>query len=121
MTDNLYGPGYVYLLERNDGWYRIGRTANPVERFRSWRWMQHNGYKLYPLLLISVDNQAEAETLLHKVFDGVRTDDRHRGMGPRCEWFKLSLFHLLCFAHWAKVIGNRIYYLKGSWQLPDGL
>ena len=90
MADNKHGPGFVYLLMRHDGWFRIGRTAHPIERFRQWRWMaKNNRYKLTPLLLVNVTNQYEAEKTMHQAFDGTRTYQRQLGYGVRHEWFKI--------------------------------
>ena len=117
--DDRTGPGYIYLLHNQyDGWYKIGRTANPVARFRSWRWISRKPrFDLVPVLLIRVSNQQAAERFFQSVFNGKRTDGRHLGFGPRHEWFKLDRFDLKVFWRWASVLGES-FYLHGQWAIP---
>ena len=113
--------GWVYLIESTNGhwqgWYRIGRTGNPIARFRQWRWMsKNNHWGLRPLYLISVDKQEWAEKVFHNMFDKKRTSWRWNGMGPRHEWFKLDASDLSQFLHWAGIIGTEVTDLHGDWQ-----
>jgi len=121
MPDNKDGTGYIYLLKRHDGWYKIGRTAHVKNRFGQWRWMAKiNRYKLQPILLVQVCNQDRAERIFHALFDEKRTNKRHNGMGRRHEWFVLDQADLETFLYWAKAIGEKIFYLNGNWTIPEG-
>ena len=120
MPPDRNGPGFVYLLGNKDGWYRIGRTANPVERFRSRRWESMvNKHGLMPLFLLKVENQAHAEMFFHKLFDDKRTDARHNGMGPRHELFRLNSNDLATFLFFADLVAIKRWSLAGSWAVPD--
>ncbi|MBN2446597.1 MAG: GIY-YIG nuclease family protein [Phycisphaerae bacterium] len=109
--------GYVYLLQRHDGWYRIGRTANPEQRFRQWRWMaRNNHYTLKIITIIRTDDQRELEAFFHNLFKSKRTDERHNGMGPRHEWFKLAEEDVHTFYRWGEALGA-ISQADSKWRL----
>ena len=71
--------GYVYIIEGANGWFKIGRTKNPVNRINKL------GVVLpFPIEinhLIKTDDMYRLEKRLHEIFSEVR------GKG---EWFRLS-------------------------------
>jgi len=110
VGDDLYGPGYVYLIQRSDGWYKIGRTAKPEERFRQNRWQYGRGKELVLLCLCRVENQAGAERMFHRIFQDKRSEERTRGMGCCIEWFKLDRSDMSKWHRWADIIANEVIY-----------
>jgi len=106
--------GYIYLIERSDGWYKIGRTGNLEQRFRSQRWELS---RVFPRLLglVQVENSPTAEKMFHRIFDDLRTDRRHNGLGPRHELFRLEARDLHIFWMWAGIIG--IKFIKTDLDL----
>ena len=117
--DTRAGPGYVYLLQRDDGWCKIGRTANPELRFRQWQTQAEiNHYDLAPLLLAKVSDQYKAERLLHGLFDAKRMSFRWRGTGLRREWFKMDRTDLAEYLLVLQSISDALWFLGGTWSLP---
>lgn len=112
--DNGYGPGFIYLIRRSDGWFKIGRTANPEERFRSIRWQygRNRGAELVLLCMCRVHRQADAERLFHRIFADKRSEEHHRGLGPRIEWFILDPDDLSKWRLWADIIADEVLYLN---------
>lgn len=115
------GNGWIYLLKstagRWDGWCRLGRTEFPIERFQWWRSISNmNGWGLYPLYLVAVNDQKAAEGMMHEAFATKRTTWRYRGMGKRHEWFKLDAPDIVSFLYWADIIGLETIALQGRWE-----
>jgi len=109
---NRHRQGYIYLIRRADGWYKIGRTANLYQRMRVLRWEKGRQHRLVLLSLIKVDDQIMVEKLLHHIFATKRTAERYRGMGAGMEWFLLSNADLFCWATWADIIGEKVIYMN---------
>lgn len=83
-------PGFVYVLRRNDGWYKIGHTRNLPQRFRAWRWQAKvNHYELSPVFLIATAIPRLLEKSIQGFFRSKQDRERHNGFGPYREWFKL--------------------------------
>jgi len=107
------GLGYVYLLKRNDGWYHIGYTFNPKERFCSWRCQaKKDGYVLRPVLMTRVKRPRLLEKSVHDMFDDRRVG-RH-GLGPRKEWFLLSNEDVRLVRHICERFGELTFFC-GRW------
>lgn len=117
MADDLYGPGYIYLLGREDGWYRIGRTAHPIQRIR-WHNSQgryHGWGNMTVVYMAKVANQHDAEKALHDAYNSRRTDMRRHGLGPRHEWFRLTQDDIAIFREWLDYLGAEVV------NFPDGV
>lgn len=74
-------PGYVYLLQGQKGYYKIGRTVDPNDRYRTFKLKLP--FDVDYLHLIPCRNRFAAEGRLHRCFD-------HRRV-TGSEWFRLSL------------------------------
>lgn len=73
-------PGYVYLVQGQQGYYKIGRTADPNDRLRTFKLKLP--FDVEYLHLIACGNRFAVEAILHRSFD-------HRRV-PGSEWFKLT-------------------------------
>ena len=117
-----YKPGFIYLLIGHERWCRIGRTSDPVSRFRVWKWQSKNqGWGLSPAFLVLVDDQHHAEAMFHAIFDDTRTTYRKKGMGKPHEWFKLTESEIETFREWGEVLGNQVFDLNGNWQVSHDI
>jgi hypothetical protein len=72
-------PGQIYLIRSDNGFYKIGRSANAVARFKNLT--VQLPYKLELLLVIETDDTVRLEKELHERFHHCRS---------RGEWFALS-------------------------------
>jgi hypothetical protein len=70
--------GYVYILQSDSGFYKIGKAKNPEQRLRNFEVILPMIVK--PLLLIKTDDYHGLEKELHKRFKDKRKDG---------EWFAL--------------------------------
>ena len=69
--------GYVYIIKL-DGYYKIGRTSNPSNRFGEYTKLMKEPEVI---LLIFCDNYKQVEKELHEMFSDKNTNG---------EWFTLS-------------------------------
>jgi len=72
-------PGYVYLISCKEGYFKIGRSANPEGRLIQFRTLPPFEFNLEHI--IPADDDREAERQLHSQF----SEKRVRG-----EWFTLD-------------------------------
>ena len=121
MSRQFDEPGFIYLLSRPDGWCRIGRTINPKQRWRQWRWMATGDTEfagLRPVALAAVSHQITCERLLHGFFDADR-DLRKATNGHRYEWFYLPTAEKKHdFVRFASFLGGQVYAMRGEWLVP---
>ena len=110
MGNDLYGPGYVYLIQRADGWYKIGRTANLEERFQHIRWEMGRKHELVLLCMCRVEHQAGAERMFHRIFQDKRSKRRKYGIGQGVEWFHLDRSDMSKWRKWADIIADEVVY-----------
>lgn len=75
----VHADGYVYLIQAASGFYKIGRTANPKNRIRTFS--VKLPFEVDYLCLIKTKNMYKLERELHKRYEKKRV---------RGEWFKLS-------------------------------
>jgi hypothetical protein len=73
-------PGYVYLIQSESGWYKIGKTSNPENRIRTFS--VKLPFRVEYICLIKSNNMDELEMELHDYFKDQRIDG---------EWFELSI------------------------------
>lgn len=76
-------PGYVYVLQSASGYYKIGKTADPKDRARTFN--VKLPFEVDYIVLIKTGNMTALENYLHQQFA------HKRGRG---EWFALSSFDL---------------------------
>ena len=103
------GAGYIYLIQCEDGWFKIGRTANFEHRMRQNRWQYGRGKALVLLCLAFVGNQYSGEKLLHRIFSHRRAQG-HNGLGAGPELFKLSPADVIAFTIWIEIIATDVIY-----------
>lgn len=78
-TSTSKSPGYVYLIQSSDGYWKIGRTIDPDDRMRTFNVKLPFGVEYKHL--IPCDDYYAAEKLLHDRYD-------HRRVNG--EWFSLT-------------------------------
>jgi allophanate hydrolase subunit 1 len=71
--------GYVYLIQSESGWYKIGRTINPEDRMKTFS--VKLPFRVEYICLIQSEDMIALEAELHKRFE----DQRFAG-----EWFDLT-------------------------------
>lgn len=71
--------GYVYLLQSDNGYWKIGRTANPDDRLRTFN--VKLPFKVSYKRLIKASDMYELEARLHTTYARCRVDG---------EWFRLT-------------------------------
>jgi hypothetical protein len=114
--------GFIYLFKRNDGWFKIGRTADLEKRFRAWSWESRvNNWDLVLYGIVEVKDCILAEKSIHAIFDGCRTDERHLGLGPRHELFALNAADIVRFWSWAATTGEHFIKTKLDIESPTWL
>lgn len=82
-------PGYVYIVRSDTGHYKIGRTADPSNRLRTF------GLKLpveiEPIILIKTGDMVRLEKTLHQQY-------RHKRING--EWFSLCPVDLVWLSNY---------------------
>lgn len=72
-------PGYVYVLRSDNGKFKIGKTGDPKNRFKTLGIQLP--YKLETVMCLSVDDMDDTESFLHLKYANQRLNG---------EWFELS-------------------------------
>lgn len=80
--------GYVYILQSEDGYRKIGRTINPQRRIPELQIQLPHKVRQEFLLMCALGQERNVERLLHQKFSSKRVNG---------EWFKLTQEDLLWF------------------------
>ena len=115
-----YNRGYIYVIARSDGYFKIGRTRYPCSRFYQHLWTAEiNGWIIEPVIISYVNNYATAEELLHNIFSEKRISRR---LGPKrlcraAEWFRLDTDDIIKIYELLYDAGYDPIYLEFNWNV----
>jgi hypothetical protein len=89
--------GYVYIIEAEDGFYKIGRSKNVPRRMSEFGVLLPSPVK--PVYAFKMSDAPWAEKAMHQAFANQRANG---------EWFKLSHRHIILAPYIARVFQARL-------------